>query len=68
VDVDIHFIYYYQPAIKEFSDVRMLGEISLQFPINDKLKFEIESALRYDSKALLNLLQIDFYPLIGIVF
>jgi hypothetical protein len=67
-DVDVHFIYYYQPSIKEFSDVRMLGELSLQFPINDKLKFEIESALRYDSKPHLNLLPLDFSSLIGLVY
>ncbi len=46
----------------------MLGEPSLQFPINDKLKFEIESALRYDSKPHLNLLPLDFSSLIGLVY
>lgn len=67
-EVDVHLIYYYQPALRDFSDTRMLGELSLQFPINDKLKFEIESALRYDSKPHLNLLPIDFSSLIGIVY
>ncbi len=67
-EVDVHLIYYYQPALRDLSDTRMLGELSLQFPINDKLKFEIESALRYDSKPHLNLLPIDFSSLIGIVY
>lgn len=67
-EVDVHFIYYYQPALREFSDARMLGELSLQFPMNENLKFEIESALRYDSKPHLNLLPLDFSSLIGIVY
>jgi len=65
---DIHLTFYYQPSLLNLQDYRMLGELSLQFPINDQLKFEIESALRYDSDPHLELLPLDFSTVIGIVY
>lgn len=67
-DVDIHLTLYYQPALSAFNDYRMLGELSLQFPISEQLEFEIESALRYDSDPHLNLLPLDFSTVIGMVY
>lgn len=67
-DVDIHLTLYYQPALSAFDDYRMLGELSLQFPISEQLEFEIESALRYDSDPHLDLLPLDFSTVIGMVY
>ena len=67
-DVDVHLTLYYQPALSVFDDYRMLGELSLQFPISEQLEFEIESALRYDSDPHLNLLPLDFSTVIGMVY
>ena len=46
----------------------MLGELALQFPISEKLVFEIESAFRFDSDPHLDLLSLDFSTLIGMVY
>lgn len=67
-NLDIHLTLYYQPDFVNLNDYRMLGELSLQFPITKQLKFEIESALRYDSKPHLELLPIDFSTIIGIEY
>lgn len=67
-DVDIHLTLYYQPALSFLNDYRMLGELSLQFPISEQLEFEIESALRYDSDPHLDLLPLDFSTVIGMVY
>jgi len=67
-DVEVHLTLYYQPALSVFDDYRMLGELSLQFPISEQLEFEIESALRYDSDPHLNLLPLDFSTVIGMVY
>lgn len=67
-DIDIHLTIYYQPSFKDLNDFRMLGELSLQFPISDQLEFEVESALRFDSEPHLNLLPLDFSTVIGMVY
>ena len=67
-DIDINLTLYYQPALSILNDYRMLGELSLQFPISEQLEFEIESALRYDSDPHLNLLPLDFSTIIGMVY
>ena len=65
--MDVHLTLYYQPALSVFDDYRMLGELSLQFPISEQLEFEIESALRYGWSHL-NLLPLDFSTVIGMVY
>lgn len=67
-DIDVHLTIYYQPSFKDLNDFRMLGELSLQFPISEQLEFEVESALRFDSKPHLNLLPLDFSTVIGMVY
>jgi hypothetical protein len=67
-DVDVNLTLYYQPAFRVLADYRMLGELSLQFPISEQLEFEIESALRFDSDPHLSLLPLDFSTVIGIVY
>lgn len=66
--VDVNLTLYYQPAFNDLSDFRMLGELSLQFPISEQLVFEVESALRYDSDPHMDLLPLDFATLIGMVY
>ena len=67
-DIDVHLTIYYQPSFQDLNDFRMLGELSLQFPISDHLEFEVESALRFDSEPHLNLLPLDFSTVIGMVY
>lgn len=67
-DLDIHLTLYLQPDLLNIFDFRMLGELSLQFPVSEQLKFEIESALRYDSEPHLDLLALDFATMMGIVY
>ena len=67
-DLDIHLTFYYQPDLLGFQDYRILGELSLQIPLSERLKFEVESALRYDSEPHLDLLELDFSTVIGIVY
>jgi hypothetical protein len=67
-NLDIHLTLYFQPDLLNLQDYRMLQELSLQFPVSDQLKFEIESALRYDSEPHLNLLALDFSTVMGIVY
>jgi len=67
-NLEIHATLYCQPDLLNPRDYRMLGELSLQFPVRELLKFEIESALRYDSEPHLNLLALDFSTVVGIVY
>jgi len=67
-DVDVHLTLYCQPALSNLNDYRMLGELSLQFPISEQLEFEVESALRFDSDPHLDLLPLDFSTVIGMVY
>jgi len=67
-NLDVHLTLYFQPDLLNLLDYRMLEELSFQIPVSDGLKFEIESALRYDSEPHLNLLALDFSAVMGIVY
>lgn len=67
-DTEFISVTYYQPLPKDFNDVKMISENTLQTKINESLKIVVKFNARFDSKPPDNRKELDTTTRVGFVY